>query len=85
MTYYLYYWPGIQGRGEFIRLALEEGAARYVDVAALPERGGGGVPAILAVLAARGNARPPFAPPVPPGNNKAAFTGAPSARNGHGV
>jgi glutathione S-transferase len=64
MTYYLYYWPGIQGRGEFIRLALEEGAARYVDVAALPERGGGGVPAILGVLAARGDARPPFAPPV---------------------
>ena len=54
MTYYLYYWPGIQGRGEFIRLALEEGAARYVDVAALPQASGGGVPAILGVLAARG-------------------------------
>jgi len=29
----LYYWPSIQGRGEFVRLALEEGGARYVDVA----------------------------------------------------
>jgi hypothetical protein len=27
MTYELYYWPGIQGRGEFIRLALEEAGA----------------------------------------------------------
>ncbi len=29
----LYYWPGIQGRGEFIRLALEDAGAGYVDVA----------------------------------------------------
>ena len=64
MTYELYYWPGIQGRGEFVRLALEEGGARYRDVAALPQAEGGGVPAILRVLAARGLARPPFAPPV---------------------
>ncbi|MGZ8300180.1 MAG: glutathione S-transferase, partial [Rhodoplanes sp.] len=33
MAYELYYWPTIQGRGEFIRLALEEAGARYVDVA----------------------------------------------------
>jgi glutathione S-transferase len=33
MTYQLYYWPGIQGRGEFIRLALEESGADYQDVA----------------------------------------------------
>jgi len=32
MAYELYYWPGIQGRGEFIRLALEEAGAEYVDV-----------------------------------------------------
>ena len=64
MIYQLYYWPGIQGRGEFIRLALEEGGARYVDVATLPQRRGGGVPALLEVLAARGVTRPPFAPPV---------------------
>ena len=33
MRYELYYWPGIQGRGEFVRLALEEAGADYVDVA----------------------------------------------------
>lgn len=33
MRYQLYYWPGIQGRGEFVRLALEDAAADYVDVA----------------------------------------------------
>ena len=39
MAYELYYWPDIQGRGEFVRLALEEAGAEYVDVA----RGRGGV------------------------------------------
>ena len=62
MTYELYYWPGIQGRGEFVRLALEESGAHYHDVAVLPQARG--VPAILKVLAARGVARPPFAPPI---------------------
>ena len=33
MRYELYYWPEIQGRGEFVRLALEEAGADYVDVA----------------------------------------------------
>ena len=33
MRYELYYWPSIQGRGEFVRLALEEAAADYIDVA----------------------------------------------------
>lgn len=33
MRYELYYWPGIQGRGEFVRLALEDAGAEYVDVA----------------------------------------------------
>ena len=32
MRYLLYYWPEIQGRGEFIRLALEDAGADYVDV-----------------------------------------------------
>jgi len=64
MTYELYYWPGIQGRGEFIRLALEEAGARYRDVGLLPRSQGGGGPAILQVLAARGLQRPPFAPPI---------------------
>jgi len=64
MSYELYYWPGIQGRGEFVRLALEEGGARYVDVAAEPQAKGGGVRAILKVLEAKGVRRPPFAPPI---------------------
>ena len=62
MIYELYYWPGIQGRGEFVRLALEEACAHYHDVAVLPPTRG--VPAILKVLAARGVSRPPFAPPI---------------------
>ena len=36
MKYELYYWPSIQGRGEFIRLALEDAGAEYVDVARRP-------------------------------------------------
>jgi len=59
MPYELYYWPGIQGRGEFVRLALEEAGADYVDVAR--ERGPGrGVKALMAML---DGARAPFAPP----------------------
>jgi glutathione S-transferase len=64
MIYELYYWPGIQGRGEFVRLALEEGGAEYQDVAHVPESKGGGVPAILRMLEARGDPHPPFAVPV---------------------
>jgi glutathione S-transferase len=64
VTYELFYWPGIQGRAEFIRLALEEAGAAYRDFAVVPESQGGGAPAILEVLAARGTSRPPFAPPV---------------------
>ena len=64
MTYELYYWPGVQGRGEFVRLALEEAGVRYVDVALVPEARGGGVPAILRVLEGKGMRRPPFAPPI---------------------
>ena len=64
MKYELYYWPSIQGRGEFIRLALEEGAADYVDVARLPESEGGGRPAIARLLEDAGDGRTPFAPPI---------------------
>ena len=63
MIYELYYWPGIQGRGEFVRLALEEGGADYVDVALLPEDAGGGVGAMMKLLDDPGVACPPFAPP----------------------
>ncbi|OGA41374.1 MAG: glutathione S-transferase [Betaproteobacteria bacterium RIFCSPLOWO2_12_FULL_62_13] len=64
MRYELYYWPGIQGRGEFVRLALEEAAADYVDVARMPEREGMGVAALMRLLEDTRAARPPFAPPI---------------------
>jgi glutathione S-transferase len=63
MIYQLYYWPGIQGRGEYIRLALEEAGARYIDVARMPHKQGGGEAAILRLLEDSGLERPPFAVP----------------------
>lgn len=62
MRYELYYWPGIQGRGEFVRLVLEEGGADYVDIARLTGRGKG-VAGMLRFLEGGAGARPPFAPP----------------------
>jgi len=59
MRYELYYWSSIQGRGEFVRLALEEAGADYVDVA----REEGGEAAMLRLLDGEEVARPPFAPP----------------------
>jgi len=61
MTYELYYWPGLQGRGEFVRLALEEADAAYVDVA---REKGKGVPALMKLLRATDDTHPPFAPPI---------------------
>ncbi len=60
MRYELYYWPSIQGRGEFVRLALEEAGADYVDVA---RRGKSGVAAMMKLLERKNLARPPYAPP----------------------
>jgi glutathione S-transferase len=57
MRYELYYWPGIQGRGEFVRLALEEGEANYVDVA----RGSGGIDKMMRLM--KSAKTPPYAPP----------------------
>ncbi len=61
-AYELFYWPGIQGRGEFVRLALEEGGAPYVDVARLPAAQGGGATAIMKAMRS-GDGLEPFAPP----------------------
>jgi glutathione S-transferase len=61
MRYELYYWPKIQGRGEFVRLALEEAGADYVDVARRP--GKSGMPAMLKLLEGARVPHPPFAPP----------------------
>ena len=63
MRYELYYWPTIQGRGEFVRLALEEAGAEYVDVARGSKREGAGVAAMLRLLNGKTIERPPFAPP----------------------
>jgi glutathione S-transferase len=63
MCYELYYWPTIQGRGEFIRLALEEAGADYVDVARRSERSGLGMSAMLRFLESIDITHPPFAPP----------------------
>ena len=62
MAYELYYWPGIQGRGEFVRLALEAAGAEYIDVA----RGLGedeAVAALMAALDSEATPHPLFAPP----------------------
>ncbi len=62
MAYELYYWPEIQGRGEFVRLALEDAGEKYIDVARTPGKDGG-VPAMMALLDGTQVAHPPFAPP----------------------
>ena len=58
MKYALYYWPFIQGRGEYVRLALEDAGAGYDDVA----RQGNGMAAMMKMMEAR-KGTPPFAPP----------------------
>lgn len=61
MRYQLYYWPGLQGRGEFVRLALEDAGAGYDDVAREP----GGMAKMMAAMKGEGvgEGHPPFAPP----------------------
>ena len=69
--YKLYYWPTIQGRGEFVRLALEAAGADYIDVARLPDNskkkshagGGQGIKAMMYFMESPGVQRPPYAPP----------------------
>lgn len=57
MAYELYYWPSLQGRGEFVRLALEEAGVDYSDIA----RGWHGVDKLMAAM--KEGPTPPFAPP----------------------
>jgi glutathione S-transferase len=59
MRYELYYWPEIQGRGEFVRLALEEAGAGYVDVGRKRGR-----EAVAAFFGRKRERRPPYAPPA---------------------
>jgi glutathione S-transferase len=59
MRYQLFYWPEIQGRGEFVRLALEDAGSSYDDIARKP----GGMNRMLAMMDGGRDKRPPFAPP----------------------
>lgn len=62
--YRLYYWPGLPGRGEFVRLVLEQAGAEYEDVARRPAEEGGGVPAVVAAIRGEQGGMRPFAPPI---------------------
>jgi glutathione S-transferase len=64
MAYELYYWPGIPGRGEFIRLALEEAAVEYLDVARDPAGEEAAVGKLQSVLNDEKAQRPSFAVPL---------------------
>jgi glutathione S-transferase len=63
MTYQLYYWDGIQGRGEFVRLSLEEAGADYVDVTRGSAHDGLGTSAMMKIMQSRTEPHVPFAPP----------------------
>lgn len=70
VPYELIYWPGLPGRGEFIRLVLEEAGATYTDTAQLPGDDGGGAPSVLPYIqgslppASDPSNTPLFAPPI---------------------
>jgi len=63
-TYELYYWPILPGRGEFVRLVLEEAGAPYVDVARLPDNEGGGFKPLLEFVQGERPGQPAYAPPI---------------------
>jgi glutathione S-transferase len=63
-SYDLYYWPMIPGRGEFVRLVLEEARAPYRDVARLPEAEGGGIEPLMAFMRGERAGQPAYAPPI---------------------
>jgi len=62
-TYQLYYWPTLQGRGEFVRVFFEDAGIDYVDVARQPPAEGGGIPNLLAVMNDGVGGVVPYAPP----------------------
>lgn len=62
--YELYYWPLLPGRGEFVRLVLEEAGAPYLDVARLPEEAGGGFKPLLEFVQRARPGQPAYAPPI---------------------
>jgi glutathione S-transferase len=64
LQYELYYWPGLPGRGEFVRLAFEEAGCSYVEMGRLPSGQGGGVSAIQRLMRGESKGLRPFAPPI---------------------
>jgi glutathione S-transferase len=70
MRYELFYWPSIPGRGEFVRLALEQAGAAYTDIARGSDSSGMGVAALMRRLSDRKIACPPFAPPFLKAGNR---------------
>ena len=63
MAYDFYYWPHILGRGEVVRLALEEAGAEYRDIAREPDEPDAQRQVVLDILMDSAHTRPPFAPP----------------------
>ena len=63
MAFEFVYWPEIQGRGELVRLALEDAGVAYIDVARGLESDGRGVSAMLALMRGKDTSHIPFAPP----------------------
>jgi len=61
--YELYYWPMLPGRGELVRLDLEQANAPYVDVARLSEEEGGGIERLMEFIRGERSGQPPYAPP----------------------
>jgi glutathione S-transferase len=64
LQYELYYWPGLPGRGEFVRLAFEEAGCPYVEMGRLTAEQGGGVHAIQRIMRGTAGGLRPFAPPI---------------------
>jgi glutathione S-transferase len=64
LQYELYYWPGLPGRGEFVRLAFEEAGCSYVEMCRLAADQGGGVAAIQRMIRGNAGGLRPFAPPI---------------------
>ncbi|KQR87276.1 glutathione S-transferase [Burkholderia sp. Leaf177] len=63
MAYELYYWDGLQGRGEFVRLALEDAGAEYIDIARGAKKDGQGTGAMMKIIESKSKSHIPYAPP----------------------
>ena len=62
--YILHYWPRVPGRGEFVRLVLEDLGLPYDDAARRPPEEGGGYVRLAEWMHGKGPRFPVFAPPI---------------------